>query len=278
MKKLPIFCGAGTAMITPFTKDGKIDFDSLERLIELQLKAGIKALIVCGTTGEASTLTKEERIRITSFAKEKAKNDCKIITGTGCNNTAKAVEFTRDAAEAGADGILAVTPYYNKTTQRGIVKYYGEICGATETPVIAYNVPSRTGLNISPTTAKELCGIPDLCGIKEASGNMAQITETASLCGKELPIYSGSDEINVPVFSVGGIGVISVLSNVFPEKVREMCDCCLKGDFERARAIQLETYPMIKRLFSSVNPIPVKKYLYEKGLTEYYLRPPLYAE
>ncbi len=278
MKKLPLFCGAGTAMITPFTKDGKIDFDSLERLTEIQLKGGIKALIVCGTTGEASTLSKEERIQITEFVKSRVKNDCKVITGTGCNNTEKTVTFTKDAVNAGADGILAVTPYYNKTTQKGIIKYYEAVCKAADKPVIAYNVPSRTGLNITPETAKEIGKIPNLCGIKEASGNMAQISEISYLCGEDLPIYSGSDEINIPVLSVGGIGVISVLSNAFPEKVNEMCESWKSGDAKRAKEIQLSMYPFIKQLFSSVNPIPIKKYLYEKGLTEYVLRPPLYAE
>lgn len=278
MKKLPLFCGAGTAMITPFAKDGRIDFNSLEKLIEIQLKAGTDALIVCGTTGEASTLTREERIRITEFAKSRVKNDCKVITGTGCNNTEKAVLFTKDAIDAGADGILAVTPYYNKTTQKGIVKYYEAVCGAADKPVIAYNVPSRTGLNIKPETAKEIGKIPNMCGLKEASGNMAQITEISYLCGEELPVYSGSDEINLPVFSVGGIGVISVLSNAVPEKVKELWESWKSGDIKRAKEIQISLYPLIKQLFSSVNPIPIKKYLYEKGLTEYVLRPPLYAE
>lgn len=278
MKKLPLFCGAGTAMITPFTKDGRIDFNSFEKLIEIQLKAGTDALIICGTTGESSTLTREERIQITEFVKERVKNHCKVITGTGCNNTEKTVTFTKDAINAGADGILAVTPYYNKTTQKGIVKYYEAVCEASDKPVIAYNVPSRTGLNIPPETAKEIGKIPNMCGIKEASGNMAQITETSYLCGESLPIYSGSDEINLPVFSVGGIGVISVLSNAVPEKVKELWESWKNGDTECARQIQLEVLPLIKQLFSSVNPIPIKKYLYEKGLTEYSLRPPLYAE
>ncbi len=278
MKKLPLFRGAGTAMITPFTKDRKIDYDALKRLTDIQTDAGISALILCGTTGEASTLSREERIDITAFVKERVKDKCVVITGAGCNNGEKAVMFAEDAVKAGADGILAVTPYYNKTTQRGIIEYYKAICGAVEKPVIAYNVPSRTGLNILPQTAKALSEIPNLNGIKEASGNMAQITEISALCGKELPIFSGSDEINLPILSIGGIGLISVVSNAEPVKTAEMCNKWFSGDVEGAREIQLSLMPLIKQLFSSVNPIPIKKLLYEKGLTEYVLRPPLYAE
>lgn len=278
MKKLPLFRGAGTAMITPFTKDGKIDFEALKRLTDIQTDAGISALIVCGTTGESSTLSREERMSITAFVKGVAKDKCVVITGTGCNNGEKAVMFTEDAVNAGADGVLAVTPYYNKTTQKGIIKYYEAICSATEKPVIAYNVPSRTGVNILPQTAKELCKITNLNGIKEASGNMAQITEISALCGEELPIFSGSDEINFPILSVGGVGLISVVSNAEPKRVKDMCDKWARGDISGAREIQLSLMPLIKQLFSSVNPIPIKKLLYEKGLTEYVLRPPLYAE
>ena len=278
MKKLPIFRGAGTAMITPFTKDGKIDFCALKRLVDIQLNAGISALIVCGTTGEGSTLSREERMSIIAFVKEIAKDKCVVIAGTGCNDTTKAVIFTEDAVKAGADGILAVTPYYNKATQKGIVKYYEAICESAKKPVIAYNVPGRTGVNILPQTAKELCKIPNLNGIKEASGNMAQITEIISLCGEELPVFSGSDEINLPILSVGGAGLISVVSNAEPKMVKDMCDKWAHGDTAGAMEIQLSLMSLIKQLFSTVNPIPIKKLLYEKGLTEYVLRPPLYAE
>ncbi|MBR6507228.1 MAG: 4-hydroxy-tetrahydrodipicolinate synthase [Clostridia bacterium] len=277
MKKLPIFVGTGTAMITPFKKDLTVDYESLKKLMEIQLKAGAGALIMCGTTGEASTLEREEKAEIIYKAKDFVKNDCAVIAGTGCNDTKKAVAFTKDAYEAGADGILAVTPYYNKTTQDGIIRYYKDICDASPLPVIAYNVPSRTCVNILPATAKELWEIPNLFGIKEASGNMAQITELKSLCG-EMHIYSGSDEINLPILSVGGIGIISVVSNAVPEKTQEMCNRWFEGDTAGALRIQLSLMPLIKQLFSSVNPIPIKKYLYEKGLTEYVLRPPLYAE
>lgn len=278
MKKLPLFRGAGTAMITPFTKDGKVDYEGLKRLIDIQVSAGISALVVCGTTGESSTLSREEKYEIIEFTKNTVKNDCLVIAGTGCNNTEKTVWFTRDAEEAGADGILAVTPYYNKATQKGLVKYYETICAATEKPVIAYNVPGRTGINILPQTAKEISALPGMYGIKEASGNMAQITEISALCGKELPIYSGSDEINLPILAAGGVGLVSVLSNVEPKKVKEMCDKWSEGDADGALKIQLEFMPLIKQLFSMVNPIPVKKLLYERGLTEYVLRPPLYPE
>ncbi len=277
MKKLPIFVGTGTAMITPFKKDMSVDYESLKRLAEIQLKAGVGALVMCGTTGEASTLEREEKAEIIYKTKEFVKNDCAVIAGTGCNNTKKAVFFTKDAYEAGADGILAVTPYYNKATQTGLIRYYKEICHSSPLPVIAYNVPSRTGVNILPATAKELWNIPTLNGIKEASGNMGQITELKSLCG-EMHLYSGSDEINLPVLSVGGIGLISVVSNALPQNTQEMCNRWFEGDTAGALKIQLALMPLIKQLFSSVNPIPIKKYLYEKGLTEYVLRPPLYAE
>ena len=277
MKKLPIFVGTGTAMITPFKKDLTVDYEGLKRLIEIQLKAGVGALIMCGTTGESSDLEREEKAEIIYKTKEFVKNDCAVIAGTGCNNTKKATLFTKDAYDAGADGILAVTPYYNKATQKGLIQYYKEICSASPLPVIAYNVPSRTGVNILPDTAKELWNIKNLNGIKEASGNMGQITELKSVCG-EINLYSGSDEINLPVLSVGGIGLISVVSNALPEKVQEMCNRWFEGDTSGALKIQLALMPLIKQLFSSVNPIPIKKYLYEKGLTEYILRPPLYAE
>ena len=277
MKKLPIFVGTGTAMITPFKKDLSVDYEALKRLAEIQLKAGVGALIMCGTTGESSTLEREEKSEIIRVIKDFVKNDCAVIAGSGSNNTKNALVFTRDAYEAGADGILAVTPYYNKTTQDGIIRYYKDICDASPLPVIAYNVPSRTGVNILPATAKELWEIPNLFGIKEASGNMGQITELKSLCG-EMHLYSGSDEINLPILSVGGIGLISVVSNALPEKTQEMCNKWFEGDSKGALKIQLSLMPLIKQLFSSVNPIPIKKYLYEKGLTENILRPPLYAE
>ena len=277
MKKLPIFVGTGTAMITPFKKDMSVDYESLKRLAEIQLKAGVGALVMCGTTGEASTLEREEKAEIIYKTKEFVKNDCAVIAGTGCNNAKKAVLFTKDAYEAGADGILAVTPYYNKATQTGLIRYYKEICDSSPLPVIAYNVPSRTGVNILPATAKELWNIPTLNGIKEASGNMGQITELKSLCG-EIHLYSGSDEINLPVLSVGGIGLISVVSNALPQSTQEMCNRWFEQDTAGALKIQLALMPLIKQLFSSVNPIPIKKYLYEKGLTENILRPPLYAE
>ena len=277
MKKLPIFVGTGTAMITPFKKDLSVDYEALKRLAEIQLKAGVGALIMCGTTGESSTLEREEKSEIIRVIKDFVKNDCAVIAGSGSNNTKNALVFTRDAYEAGADGILAVTPYYNKTTQDGIIRYYKDICDASPLPVIAYNVPSRTGVNILPATAKELWEIPNLFGIKEASGNMGQITELKSLCG-EMHLYSGSDEINISVFAIGGIGMISVVSNAVPKKMKELWNRWQSGDIKGAAKLQGELFPLIKSMFSDINPIPIKKYLYEKGLTEFVLRPPLYAE
>lgn len=278
MKKTPIFCGVGTAMITPFTKDGRIDFNSLKALTEIQLEADVDALVMCGTTGEASTLTLTEKVEIVAFVKDLVKGKCPVIAGAGSNDTATACRHTVALCEAGADGILAVTPYYNKTTQKGIVTYYEDLCSAGNRPVIAYNVPSRTGLNILPDTANLLSGISNLCGLKEASGNMAQITEICGSCNDSLPLYCGSDEIAIPVISVGGIGFISVLSNVDPKGMKKMWTAWKSGDIQTAAALQHSFTPVIKRLFSSVNPIPVKKMLNEKGLTEYVFRKPLCAE
>ena len=256
MKKI-IFKGCGTAIITPFTKDG-VNFEEFARMIEFQIKNGADAIIVCGTTGESATMTEQERKDTIKFAIDTAKKRIPIIAGTGSNCTASAIEMSKYAESVGADGVLLVTPYYNKTTQAGLVAHYKAIAEAINIPIILYNVPSRTGLNIEPKTCLELSKIKNIVAIKEASGNLSQIAETANLCGKELAIYSGNDDQIVPILSLGGIGVISVLSNLIPKDVHNMIKYYEEGNTKKATKLQLDTLNLTKALFSEVNPIPIK--------------------
>ena len=252
------FKGTATAMITPFAADGGVNFDSFGRMIEYQIAGGTDALVVLGTTGEPATMTEEEKTAVMKFAAERAKGRVKLIFGTGSNCTAKAVEATRRAEEMGADGILAVTPYYNKCTQKGIVEYYKTVCAATKLPVIAYNVPGRTGVNIKPATAEELSYIPNMAGIKEACGNMEQICETMRRIRPRMDLYSGDDNLNLPILAIGGAGLISVVSNIAPKQVKEMAEAMAERDLDRANAIQDRLLPLIDACFTEVNPIPVK--------------------
>ena len=252
------FKGTATAMITPFAADGGVNFDSFGRMIEYQIAGGTDALVVLGTTGEPATMTEEEKTAVMKFAAERAKGRVKLIFGTGSNCTAKAVEATRRAEELGADGILAVTPYYNKCTQKGIVEYYKAVCAATKLPVIAYNVPGRTGVNIKPATAEELSYIPNMAGIKEACGNMEQICETMRRIRPRMDLYSGDDNLNLPILAIGGAGLISVVSNIAPKQVKDMADAMTERDLDRANAIQDRLLPLIDACFTEVNPIPVK--------------------
>ena len=252
------FKGTATAMITPFAADGGVNFDSFGRMIEYQIAGGTDALVVLGTTGEPATMTEEEKTAVMKFAAERAKGRVKLIFGTGSNCTAKAVEATRRAEELGADGILAVTPYYNKCTQKGIVEYYKAVCAATKLPVIAYNVPGRTGVNIKPATAEELSYIPNMAGIKEACGNMEQICETMRRIRPRMDLYSGDDNLNLPILAIGGAGLISVVSNIAPKQVKEMAGAMAERDLDRANAIQDRLLPLIDACFTEVNPIPVK--------------------
>ena len=252
------FKGTATAMITPFAADGGVNFDSFGRMIEYQIAGGTDALVVLGTTGEPATMTEEEKTAVMKFAAERAKGRVKLIFGTGSNCTTKAVEATRRAEEMGADGILAVTPYYNKCTQKGIVEYYKAVCAATKLPVIAYNVPGRTGVNIKPSTAEELSYIPNMAGIKEACGNMEQICETMRRIRPRMDLYSGDDNLNLPILAIGGAGLISVVSNIAPKQVKEMADAMAECDLDRANAIQDRLLPLIDACFTEVNPIPVK--------------------
>ena len=256
MKKV-IFKGCGTAIITPFTETG-VNFEEFKRMIEFQIENNVDAIIVCGTTGESSTMTVEERKETIKCAIETVNGRIPVIAGTGSNCTASAIEMSKWAEEAGADAVLLVTPYYNKTTQEGLIAHYTAIAKEITIPVILYNVPSRTGLNIAPKTCLELSKIENIVAIKEASGNLSQIAEIAELCGDNLAIYSGNDDQIVPILSLGGIGVISVLSHLVPNDVHTMVTSFLEGDTKTATKLQLDTLNLTKALFSEVNPIPVK--------------------
>ena len=273
MKK-PIFEGMATALITPITENG-IDYEAFGKLIDWQIEEGIDGLVVCGTTGEGSTLTDEEHRAVIKFAVERAAKRIPIIAGTGSNDAEYAVDLTKFACEAGVDGVLVVTPYYNKTSQAGLIKLFTTIADNSTVPVILYNVPSRTGVNIEPETYLALADHPMISGIKEASGNISAIAKTASLLKGKLDIYSGNDDEIVPIMSLGGIGVISVLSNLMPKKTVEICDSFLNGDVQKARDLQLELLPLVNALFSDVNPIPVKAAMAHMGFCENYLRLPL---
>lgn len=268
MKKI-LFKGCGTAIATPFTSTG-INFPVFKDLIEKQIAEGVDSIIVCGTTGEAATMTDKERKDTIKFVVDIVNKRVPVIAGTGSNNTVTAIEMTKYAELIGADGALVVTPYYNKTTQRGLVEHYKAIANSTSIPIIVYSVPSRTGVNITLETCLELSKINNIVAIKEASGNISQVAKIASLCGDNLNIYSGNDDQIVPVLSVGGIGVISVLSNLFPKYTHEMVYDYLNGNVKEATKKQLACLNIVDNLFSEVNPIPVKAGLnimgYEYGI------------
>lgn len=270
----PIFEGAATAIITPLTADG-VDYAAFGKLIDWQIEKGVAALVVTGTTGESSTLTDEEHREVISFAVKQAAGRLPIIAGTGSNDTAYAVELTRFACEAGADAVLVVTPYYNKATQKGLIQNYTAIADASTKPVILYNVPSRTGCNILPATCRALAEHPMITAVKEACGDLSQIAETARLVEGKMDIYSGNDDQILPILSLGGKGVISVLSNVLPAETQALCDRFFKGDIAGARAMQLKYLPLVHALFSEVNPIPVKAAMAAMGWCEDRLRLPL---
>ncbi|MCD8200513.1 MAG: 4-hydroxy-tetrahydrodipicolinate synthase [Clostridia bacterium] len=251
------FKGVGTAMITPFT-DGGVNFDSLGKMIEYQISSGVDALVILGTTGEPSTMTDEEKDEVIRFSVEKVAGRVKVVIGAGTNNTAKAVAAAVNAEKLGADGLLCVTPYYNKCTQKGIVEYYKAICSAVKIPVIAYNVPARTGVNILPPAAEELSYIPNMAGIKEACGNMEQICETQRRVRPRMDMYSGDDNLNLPMLAIGSAGLISVASNIAPKEVKEMYNAVAERNLEKANELQDRLLPLIDACFTEVNPIPVK--------------------
>ncbi len=272
--KNTIFTGAATAIVTPLTETG-VDFESFGRLIEWQVSEGIDAIVVAGTTGEASTLTDEEHREVIKFAIDKVAGRVPVIAGTGSNDTAYAIELTKYACEVGVDAVLLVTPYYNKATQKGLIASFTAVADASTKPCILYNVPSRTGCNITPETCAVLAEHPNIVAIKEASGNISQVAEIAHLCGDKLDIYSGNDDQIIPILSLGGKGVISVLSNPLPKKTSEMCHLFFDGKVAEARKSQLELLPLINALFCEVNPIPVKAAMSAMGYGKNILRLPL---
>ncbi len=270
----PIFRGAATALITPLTAAG-VDYDSFGKLIDWQIGQGIDALVIAGTTGEGSTLTDEEHRAVVKYSVERVAGRVPVIAGTGSNDTAYAVDLTRYCCDVGADAMLVVTPYYNKATQKGLITMYKMIADASTKPLILYNVPSRTGVNIEPSTYAALADYPNIAAIKEANGNISKIVEAAALVGGKLDIYSGNDDQIVPILSMGGQGVISVLSNVAPKLAVEICDRFFRGDVAGAAKLQCELLPLIHALFCEVNPIPVKAGMAALGWCENYVRLPL---
>ena len=263
-----------TAIITPIAEKG-IDYEAFKKLIDWQISEGIDAIVVCGTTGESSTLTDEEHREAIAFAVEHVNGRIPVIAGTGSNDTAYALDLTKFSCEVGVDGVLVVTPYYNKATQNGLIKMFTKIADVSTVPVILYNVPSRTGVNIEPATVAALAEHPNINAIKEASGNISKIAEIAHLCGDKINIYSGNDDQVIPIMSLGGKGCISVLSNLLPKEASLMCRKFFDGDVSGAAKMQLDYLPLINALFSEVNPIPVKAAMAEMGFCEDYLRLPL---
>ena len=272
--KQTVFKGVATALITPMDESG-IRYDEFERLINWQIDSGINALVVCGTTGEASTLSDDEHRDAIAFASKVAAGRVPVIAGTGSNDTAYALDLTRCACEAGADAVLVVTPYYNKATQKGLYQMFTQVAEESTKPVILYNVPSRTGVNIEPKTYEALAEHPNIVGIKEASGNISQIAELAHLVGDKMDIYSGNDDQITPILSLGGKGVISVLSNPMPRATSKICHDFFEGRHQDAVKAQLDLLPFINALFSEVNPIPVKCAMHHMGFGENELRLPL---
>ncbi len=274
MRKNTIFTGSAVAIITPFTKDG-VDFPAFEKLIERQIALGTQCIVVCGTTGEPATMTAAERESVIRFCIEHTNGRIPVVVGTGSNCTDDAVKNSENAQKWGADGLLVVTPYYNKCSPMGLKAHYKAISDAVTLPIIAYSVPSRTGVNISASLMAELAQIENVAAIKEASGNMDQVVAIAHACGDAIDIYSGEDALTVPMMSMGAKGVISVAANIVPGDVQAMCSSALAGNFEAAAAAQKKLYPLIKALFCEVNPIPVKSAAAAMGLCSSTLRLPL---
>lgn len=269
-----VFTGAATAIITPM-KNGTVDFDKFAEVLEFQIASGIDAVVVCGTTGESSTLTDEEHRALIEFCVKKANHRIPIIAGTGSNDTAYAVDLSKFACDAGADALLQVTPYYNKTTQKGLVKHFFAVADAVDKPIILYNVPSRTGININPETYAELCKHERIVAAKEAGGNLSAVAQTRALCGDNLDLYSGNDDQIIPIMSLGGKGVISVLSNLLPKETHDICADYLAGNVKKASDAQIKYIPLINALFSEVNPIPVKAAMNILGFCGEEIRLPL---
>ena len=272
--KNTVFKGMATAMVTPMTSTG-VDYEALARFIDFQLENGINALVAVGTTGESATLEPAERKEVIRFTIDRVNGRVPVIAGTGTNNTAHAIDFSINACENGADALLVVTPYYNKATQNGLIAHFTTIADKVDKPIILYNVPSRTGCNMLPATVAKLAEHPNICGIKEASGNMAQVVEIFARCGDKLDVYSGEDGLSVPMLAMGGAGTISVLSNVAPKEAVAMTDAFFAGRVSEAAAWQCRLLPLINCLFSEVNPIPAKAGVSALGFGEEHIRLPL---
>ena len=274
MKKI-IFKGAGVALVTPMNSDGSVNYDELEKLIEFQIENGTDAIISCGTTGESATLSSQERNDVIEFTVKKVNGRIPVIAGTGCNNTKQALENSLSAEKLGVDGLLIVTPYYNKTSQSGLIKHYEYIADRVKTPIILYNVPSRTGVSIKPQTYLKLSKHENIVAVKEASGDISSLAETISLCKDNLAVYSGNDDQTVPILSLGGIGVISVFSNICPKECHDMVQSYLNGNIEKSKKIQLKYLKLMNAMFCDVNPIPVKEALNLIGFNTGRCRMPL---
>ena len=253
-----IFTGSGVALITPISSDGTVNFKVLEELLEFHISNGTDAIIACGTTGEAATLTEKEHCDVLAFVAEKVNGRIPVIAGTGSNDTKTAVMLSKAAQKSGADALLTVTPYYNKTSQAGLIKHFNVIADSVDLPVILYNVPSRTGCNIKPKTYAELCKHPNIRAAKEASGDISQVALIRSLCGDKLDIYSGNDDQTVPFMSLGALGVISVFANICPKEMHEICQLCLDNNFAEAQKLHFHYLELMNIMFSDVNPIPIK--------------------
>ena len=253
-----IFKGAGVALITPMNSDGSVNYNELGRLLEFQVENGTDAIIACGTTGEAATLTVKEHCEVLSFVCERINGRIPVIAGTGSNDTSTAIELSKSAEASGADALLSVTPYYNKTSQNGLIRHFNTIADNIDLPMILYNVPSRTGCNIKPKTYAELCKHENIVATKEANGDISSVSQTRSLCGDKLDIYSGNDDQTVPFMSLGALGVISVFSNFCPKEMHEICELCLNNNFVEASKTNFHYVELMDIMFSDVNPIPVK--------------------
>ncbi len=273
--KNTIFTGAGVAIVTPMNADGSINFEQFGKNIDYQIENGTDAIIVCGTTGEASTMTDEEHIECIRYCVERTAKRVPVIAGTGSNDTAYAVALSKEAEAAGVDALLVVTPYYNKASQRGLVAHFTAIADAVNIPIILYNIPGRTGVNMAVDTIKTLAEHKNICAVKEASGNIGYVAKLAAACGDKIDIYSGNDDMIVPIMSLGGKGVISVLSNVMPKETHDMCQYCLDNNFAEAQKLQISLLEFINNLFIDVNPIPVKEAMNLCGMNAGTLRMPL---
>lgn len=273
---MAIFTGAGVAIITPFHEDGSINYDQLKKLVDYHCENGTDSIVICGTTGESATMTEEEHLECIKRTIDFTAGRLPVIAGTGSNCTATAVELSREAAKAGADGLLVVTPYYNKATQKGLIEHYKAIAREADAPIIMYSVASRTGCNIEPATVAALVKeVDNIVGVKEASGNISQVAKIMQLTQGDIDLYSGNDDQIVPILALGGKGVISVLSNVAPRETHEICAKFFAGDIAGSRKLQLKAIPLINALFSEVNPIPVKKAVSLMGMEAGGLRMPL---